>query len=282
MRFRCALVALSLFATPLPTSGSTPREEAAHNPYPALRIMDQRVAEIGYRLTRENASWCIEKETKSGVTLANLQDYPAKNRALARKAYDIDPGIKDWFVLTVVPGSAADKAKVRTGQSAENLKIPAFVQHPKFCWAKITVVARDDMYAATDGKNIQISAALIQQTRDDDELAALLAHELAHVVLEHPSALKSKRSIARVKSTERDADRLSVWLMARAGYDPMAAVRFWTHYGPRRDKGIFNAPTHDNWKNRVARLTSEIAAMQTARATDKNAMPNIPELRTYP
>ncbi len=279
MRFNlpATIAAFALLAAPAASMSS-----GVDNPYPALRIMDQRVAEIGYRLTRENASWCIEKETKSGVTLANLRDFPSKNHALVRTAYGIRADVSDWFVLAVVPGSDADTSKVRTGQSAERLNIRATSSLKIHCAANFSVVARDDMYAATDGKNIQISAALIARTRDDDELAALIAHELAHIILDHPSALKSKRSIARVKATERDADRLSVWLMVHAGYDPRAAVQFWTHYGPRRDKGIFNAPTHDNWKDRVARLTLEIADMQAARAADINAEPNIPGLRTYP
>jgi beta-barrel assembly-enhancing protease len=268
MRFSCALITAALLSAPVQAASPV-----ADNPYPALRIMDQRVAAISYRLTQANADWCAETEPKSGVTLANLNDYPAKNQALARKAYDIDPAVKDWFVLDVVAGTAAEQSKVRVGQSAERLNIRATDAVKTHCIARISVAARDDMYAATDGKRVQISAALIARTRDDDELAALLAHELSHVILEHPARLKGKRSIARIKQTERDADRLSVWLMARAGYDPVAAVRFWTHYGPSRNKGIFNAPTHENWKERVARLTSEIASMQKARAANRDAMP---------
>ncbi len=264
------------FAPP-PTAAAAP---AGDNPYPALRIMDQRLAEIDYRLTRENAAWCRDARPDNGMRAANRPSFPEKRWPRVVAAYDVDPDAKNAFVIAVVPGSAAERLGVRVGQDAAGIAWAAVEEAPH-CAAQMMVKASDEYYAATDGRTIQISAALIARTRDDDELAALVAHELAHIVLDHPARLKGRRSIARVKATERDADRLSVWLMARAGYDPQAAVRFWTHYGPTRDKGIFNAPTHENWKERVRRLTSEITAMQAARTLDRDAMPIISGLRKH-
>jgi beta-barrel assembly-enhancing protease len=283
MRFRTALFAAFILATSVPSWAS-----GVDNPYPALRVMDQRVATISYRLTRANLGWCAVKDTMrdTGVRYVQTSEFPKNVRAKALAAYNAPAGFNGLMVIAVVPSSMADKNGVRVGQDGDVAYTKLSALQPIgdkaewFCKAEFSVAARDDMYAATDGKDVQISAALINRTRNDDELAALLAHELAHVILNHPATLKGKRSIARVKQTERDADRLSVWLMARAGYDPQAAVQFWTHYGPGRDLGIFNAPTHDNWKQRVARLTSEISAMQAAVQTDKDAQPKIAGLRT--
>jgi beta-barrel assembly-enhancing protease len=287
MRYKAALMAAALLTAP--ALASTPREEEAYNPYPALRIMDGRVATISYRLTAANANWCGTKYTMrdNGVRDVQTTEFPDSMRAKALAAYDAPPGFEGLLVIAVVPKSLADKAGVRVGQDGvavyEKLSrlAPIGDKAEWFCKAGFSVAARDDMYAATDGRQVQISAALINRTKDDDELAALLAHELSHIILDHPGTLKGKRSIARVKQTERDADRLSVWLMVRAGYDPRATVRFWTHYGPTRDKGIFNAPTHENWKERVARLTSEIAAMEKARVANPDAMPAIQGLKRY-
>ena len=281
MRFRLVYAALAIVAAPVPALAN-----GVDNPYPALRVMDGRVAAIEYRLRQSNVEWCAAKTEDAGFRSISTLDVPKKFLPIMLKAYDADTGFTGSLVSAVIPQSFAAQSGARVGEDQGIALNRIIARAPNLgrthCAANVSVVARDDMYAATDGFAVQISAALINRTRDDDELAALIAHELAHIILDHPGTLKGKRSISRVKSTERDADRLSVWLMARAGYDPMAAVRFWTHYGPRRDKGIFNAPTHDNWKNRVARLTSEITAMRVAQAADKNARPTISGLRTYP
>jgi hypothetical protein len=78
---------------------------------------------------------------------------------------------------------------------------------------------------------------------DDDELAAVLAHLIAHVALLHPSAEGSWRQVEAQARTdpyrsaafslaqEVDADRLAALYMALAGYDPRAAARAWVHAG---------------------------------------------------
>jgi hypothetical protein len=76
--------------------------------------------------------------------------------------------------------------------------------------------------------------------RDDDELAAVLAHEIAHVALLHVSLRETwQRIINRARKDpfysasftteqEAEADRLGVLYMALAGYDSQAGVRIWT------------------------------------------------------
>ena len=58
------------------------------------------------------------------------------------------------------------------------------------------------------------------------------------------------RNARRIRETEIEADRLSVYLMERAGYDPQAAVRFWSRFG-RRGLNFLGSPTHPNWRPRV-------------------------------
>jgi len=77
---------------------------------------------------------------------------------------------------------------------------------------------------------------------DDDELAAVLAHEIAHVTMLHPPAGLSERGLGALMSAdarspffqaaytaaqEAEADRLGILYMALAGFDPAAASRVW-------------------------------------------------------
>lgn len=73
----------------------------------------------------------------------------------------------------------------------------------------------------------------------DDELSAVVAHEIAHVTLMHMAERETSQmftdrhrddpyfSASYGTADEAEADRLSVLYMALAGYDPIAAPRVW-------------------------------------------------------
>ncbi|MDD3799825.1 MAG: M48 family metallopeptidase [Novosphingobium sp.] len=104
---------------------------------------------------------------------------------------------------------------------------------------------------------------------DDDEFAAALAHEMAHNLLGHRAWLdKAGRTPENIRRTEREADRLSVWLLANAGYDPATAPRLMRGWAQRRDPGIARVPTHDGWDERARLMEVEIAHLRaTLRGT---------------
>lgn len=109
------------------------------------------------------------------------------------------------------------------------------------CAYDTQVEVRDDLRALSDGRTIFVSARLVDIAQDDDQLAFLLAHELAHAVLEHATVpdvqggrgeanaqLSLRRGLS--SSSEGDADTLSLYLLARAGFDPGRAVQFLSAY----------------------------------------------------
>ena len=127
--------------------------------------------------------------------------------------------------------------------------------------------------AVADGKRVVIGRKLVEALppdplRGDELLAAALAHELAHNLLGHRARLAaSGRSWGKVKATEREADRLAPWLLANAGYDPQGAVRFFSRWGPKFDRGLFATPDHDGWKTRVRTVAAEISKLEVARGS---------------
>lgn len=129
--------------------------------------------------------------------------------------------------------------------------------------------------ARADGRYVLLSAGMIAFTRDDDELAASVAHELAHNILRHRARLNAAgvergllspfgRNGRLFRQTELEADRLAIHLMARAGYDPEAAVRLGIRLS-RSNARLF-AGTHPDWAARLAAMREEIAAVAAARA----------------
>lgn len=143
------------------------------------------------------------------------------------------------------------------------------------CRSRFELRPSESYGASADGDIVGITVPMLAFMADDDELAAILAHELSHNLLEHRRRLNEAgvqrglmqqlgRNARLTLATEIEADRLSIWLMANAGYDPRGAIRFWTRYGKQRGKGIFSAPTHYRWKKRVGLFEEEIARLQAS------------------
>lgn len=114
--------------------------------------------------------------------------------------------------------------------------------------------------AVADGKRVIFGRKFEGFGLAEDEMAAAVAHEFAHNLLTHRKWLSGAgRSVKNIRRTEREADRLMPWLLANAGYDPAAAVRFFRKWGPGNDGWIFRAPTHDGWDERADFVTGELA-----------------------
>lgn len=154
---------------------------------------------------------------------------------------------------------------------------------------EVHVLTSDEVNAwCMPGGKIAVYTGLINKIKPtDDELAAVLGHEISHALREHARERVSQQmatnlglqvlSIATGSSAasdlggklsdvmftlpnsrthETEADRMGVELAARAGFDPRAAVTLWQKMGAA-DSG--NAPpeilsTHPSAASRIADL----------------------------
>ena len=109
---------------------------------------------------------------------------------------------------------------------------------PTGCRALVEILVGDDFNARSDGRVIQVRFDF-GASLSDEQLAVIVAHELAHSVLEHRrrkveggidnvSILRHLGRNQRVnRQAEIEADRLSAHLLANGGYDPIIAPQFW-------------------------------------------------------
>lgn len=127
------------------------------------------------------------------------------------------------------------------------------------CKSGFWVDTRPKLDAGADGEKVRVTEGLMTFAVTDDELAAAVAHEFSHNLLDHRNRLKkSGNTNAQILATEIEADRLSVWLMANAGYDPHAALHFAERFGRKTGLGIFSDATHLRWRNRIKTMQTEM------------------------
>ena len=164
---------------------------------------------------------------------------------------------------------------------------------PKWAWETNVITSGDINAWCMPGGKIAVYTALIEKLKvTDDELAAVMGHEIAHALREHgrerasqayaqalglnvvSAALglgQSTQQLAQIitdvtfnlpnsREHEIEADRVGVELAARAGYDPRAAITLWQKMG---QVGGGAPPqflsTHPSPKNRQKDLTEYAA-----------------------
>lgn len=138
------------------------------------------------------------------------------------------------------------------------------------CRALVEVSSASTLDARSDGRVIQVSYGLAAAA-SDEQLAVTFAHELAHVVLEHRRRLSAAgvekgffgeigRNQQLNRQVEVEADRLSVHLLANAGYDPRIAPAFWrSALGKRAGRGVLRSATYPSPEARARLIEREIA-----------------------
>jgi membrane-associated protease RseP (regulator of RpoE activity) len=154
--------------------------------------------------------------------------------------------------------------------------IPAMVTPERACGYEVQLNPSDELNARADGRRLFISTALAGFAQSDDELAVILGHELAHHVLGHRT-WSDVGGVGRTSNAvevaegeggkERQADRVGLYLLARAGYDPAVAAPFWRRFGASNWRVRYPQLEHASAGSRAQRLEAvqgEIAAKQAA------------------
>lgn len=299
-----ALAAIALALLPAPALANLPRDRAS---LAGLQAEDLRLQTIGWKLATANARFC-DARPSIGLLLQDMANYaqPARMRAAAGITGDVAvqaavPGAPaalagltanaqivsidgramaslprakagDWRRLTGLH-DAIDAALARDGTVSIAWREGAAVRETAItgtpaCPTRFELLDSGGR-AAADGNRVVIGRKFAGVGYPEDEFAAALAHEFAHNLLAHRRWLKGAgRSAKNIRLTEREADRLMPWLLANAGYDPQAAVRFFRKWGPGNDGWIFRGPTHDGWDERVESVSAELPVIAQLMASD--------------
>ncbi|MEO5493507.1 MAG: M48 family metallopeptidase [Sphingomonas sp.] len=140
------------------------------------------------------------------------------------------------------------------------------------CRSRFEIVIGNGLDAQADGTNVQLGEKFFEGM-SDEEIAVVVSHELAHNILHHRARLDEAgisrglaaefgRNARLIRETEDQADQLSVYLLANAGYDPLAPGRFWRKWGGKIGfEGIFRSRTHASAKSRAGAMDAVAASI---------------------
>ncbi|HVF93135.1 MAG TPA: M48 family metallopeptidase [Sphingomonas sp.] len=281
----------------------------------ALRAVDSRMAAIAFRLTTANAALCRDLAPAPGWALHSLGQYDPALRDSARATFGFETPVSVEAVVAGSPAAraavAADDSLVavngariaadplpRTAASTARDAAAALVARQPAaaplrvtlrrggrereatiaaspgCASAFEILLGPGMDASADGRIVQVAVRFFERYTDD-QVAVVVAHELAHNILRHRARLddaKVKRGLLAeigrngrlFRQTETEADLLGVHLLRNAGYDPQGAVAFWRDHGGDVDGGIFRSRTHPSSRARVQALVDEIARIPAA------------------
>jgi len=192
-------------------------------------------------------------------------------------------------------GLNSDAAQTQRVRTIANRLIPATtVFRPdaqQWKW-EINVQKTDDVnaYCMPGGKIMVYSGLIEKLNASDAELAAVIGHEIAHALREHTRERVSRAyaqqlgvgvfaavtgvgdigvqlasavtqvtfGLPHSREQEAEADRIGLELMARAGYDPHAAVTLWEKMSKLGSSGPAFLSTHPASADRMRDLESNI------------------------
>lgn len=153
------------------------------------------------------------------------------------------------------------------------------------CGYEVQLNPSDELNARADGRRLFISTALAGFTQTDDELALILGHELAHNVLRHRSWSETGGEgrtvvddncdprLCGAGDHERQADRVGLYLMARAGYDPAVAAPFWRRFAESNWRVRYPSLAHASAGVRATRLEAVQAEIEAKRTAGEALLP---------
>ena len=256
---------------------ATPAQDIALE---ALIARQARVYRIAAPLITKNAVLCrTQARPLLGFTAKNVHSYPSELAGSARKSLALDERLQ---VMQVLEGSGAQKSGMMRGdilQTIQDIPIPEGPQAENetakllapvlknltdirvkalrrgqtvdlqipltlACAFAIDIGNSPNVNAYGDGRRVMLTRGLLDTLPVDDDVAVIIARELAHSVLQHARQLQQTSTVASVIDSllalkpepasyagnggikplpdkmDQEADRLAMFMLARAGYDP--------------------------------------------------------------
>lgn len=195
----------------------------------------------------------------------------------------------------LVSGRSGIKLTVLRSGANQTLNVPL----TRACGFRVELGNTDSVNSYADGMRVMVTRGMLEFTQSDDELAYVIAKEMAHNSLLHPHKQHINGTVGDIidnlirihpdKSTlggtagikpmpqelDAAADTLSLYMVARAGYDIDHASRFWQRLAAKYPATVLNSHTaiHPAIAYRLAAIDKTIAEIKSKQASKKPLVP---------
>jgi membrane-associated protease RseP (regulator of RpoE activity) len=313
----------------------TPQLATAADTLTRMAALQDRLYRVAAPLLIDNAELCKSNARNIlGFTAKNRYAYPGEYNEAAHLAFGMDERLQ---VTGVLAGSGAARAGLRAGDGlvaaggkplptgpnalsaagavfgpliARQAKLPMTVERDgssrdlsipvtRACAFAIELGNADNVNAYADGQRLMVTRGMIGFTRNDDELAYVLAKAMAHNMLGHATTQRNSATIGSIidslmsvrpdlsmiigsggiKAMPADKDvaatRLSLYLLARARYDIDDASAFWKRLASNQPATVLNGymANHPASAARVAAVDSAVAEIKAKRSAKRPLLP---------
>jgi hypothetical protein len=304
----------------------------------ALRSMvtlQDRLYRVAAPLLVNNPQLCRSNARNLlGFTAKNKYSYSAEYINAAQSAYGLDDRLQ---VLGVLTGSGAARAGIRRGdilvsvedqpmpqgenaeRQAATVLAPLVTGRPSVrltvmrgganvstnvpltlaCAFGIELGNADNVMAYSDGHRVLVTRGMLEFARTDDELAYVMAKEMAHNALGHANRQKTSATVGGIidnlvrirpdmstmvgmagilpmpSDLDVTADRLSLYMLARAGYNIDNTVPFWRRMAAQYPASMPYSYTalHPDMPKRLSAMERTVTDIKTKKATNKALVP---------
>jgi hypothetical protein len=193
----------------------------------------------------------------------------------------------------LVASQANIPLSIERGGNPRQITVPV----TRACAFAVELGNADNVNAYADGARIAVTRGMLGFTQGDDELAYVLADGLAHNLLGHAATQRATigsmiDNLTRVKPddslligsggikallAEQDAaaDRLALYMLARAGYDIDGADEFWKRLAASYPATVLNGYTanHPGIAARLVAIQKTTAEIKAKRSAKKPLVP---------
>jgi len=322
-------------AQPTTVVVAPPKNTAEQETLRTLITQQDRLYRIASPLLVNNADLCKgNARNLLGFTAKNKYSFSDELAQAAESLYGMDDRLQ---VMGVLINSGASRAGIRRGDKmisvegtpvpqGENAEratalllaplvgrrpsikltmlrdganIPMTVPLTRACAYSIELGNADNVNAYNDGRRVLITRGMMNFARSDEELAYVLAKEMAHNILQHAAKQKQSNTVGdiidnlvrvhpdmtsmagtggiRPMPQELDvaADTLALYMVARAGYSVDAAPRFWERLAMQYPATVPNGYTaiHPSTAARIAAMDKIMADIKSKQAARRPLIP---------
>jgi hypothetical protein len=313
----------------------SPKMAAAAETLTRMATLQERLYKVAAPLLIDNAELCkTHAANLLGFTAKNRYSYPGDYNEAAHIAFGMDERLQ---VTEVLAGSGAAHAGLKVGDGlvsaggkplptgvhalsgaravfgplvAAQASLPLTIERngatrqlnipvTRACAYAIELGNSDNINSYADGKRVMVTRGMIEFTRNDEELAYVLATGLAHNVLGHAAVQRNSATIssiidnligvkpdesmligsAGIKAMPADldaaADRVAVYMLARAGYGIDGDDDFWKRLAAAHPATVLNGYTanHPAVEARTAAINKAVAEVKAKHAAKKPLVP---------